>query len=204
MKTHRLSNGSWAAGLGEGWRAYSSGSAVYSDVDAGRKSLIRWARMHVACSEILSPSRCIVLSATGEGSWRLWQIVRAERSLLDELHDLEHVSPEHAAARLLDTATLLCDLSARLEGLRCQLPCSLNTVASGARGPAYIGLMPEQRVHDSIADIEPFGTELASLLHGTSYDRRGRVLDAIVNTARSSTPRGTALLDPLIGRMIEC
>jgi signal recognition particle receptor subunit beta len=134
MTVHRLRRGGWAAGIGNGWRAYSGGGAVYDDLEAGRETLIRWARLHVACSGILSPHRCIVLAATGQGSWRLWQIVRAERSLRDELDDIERCSTEEAAARLLDTATLLSEIGGGLQNAPCQVPCSLDTIGRGEHG----------------------------------------------------------------------
>ena len=45
-----------------------------------------------------------------------------------------------------ETATCLNELAARVQSSGCHLPCTLDTVARGERGPVYIGLMPMESV----------------------------------------------------------
>ena len=71
MTTHRLRSGGWTAGIGNGWRIFSSAETVFNDVEAGRETLVRVARLHAACKSLLSVNRCIVLATTGLGTWRL-------------------------------------------------------------------------------------------------------------------------------------
>ena len=144
LRPRALRSGAWIAGLGTGWRVVSARDAAYESLDAGRSALIQWARLHAACATVMSPRRCIVLAATGDGAWRLWQIVRAEESLRDlaELAVNEE-APELALQRLCMTAQLLADVGARLADGPYALPCSLDTIGQSDAAGVYIGLMPE-------------------------------------------------------------
>lgn len=138
-----LGNGDWSAGLGSGWRIVSSRDAVYDSLDAGRSALIVWARLHAACLPAVSARRCIVLAASGDGRWRLWQIVRAESTLRDFVGaTTEEPTPDLAIFRLCQTATLLVDLHERVSGMPCELTCSLDTVGQSDTNAVYVGLMP--------------------------------------------------------------
>jgi signal recognition particle receptor subunit beta len=138
-----LGNGDWTAGLGSGWRIVSAQDAVFDSLDAGRSALIQWARLHAACAAAVSPRRCIVLASTGEGRWRLWQIVRAEPPLREYASAASREpTPDLAVYRLCQTAQLLVDLHERLAEMPCELPCSLDTVGQTETQAVYIGLMP--------------------------------------------------------------
>lgn len=144
LAVRRLANGDWVAGLGTGWRVVSSRDAAFESLDAGRAALVVWARLHAACVPVVSPRRCIVLAATGDGSWRLWQIVRAESSLRDHAAGAaSEPTPDLAVFRLCETARLLVDFHARVEAMPCALPCGLDTVGQTDARAVYIGLMPE-------------------------------------------------------------
>nr|HEX4317241.1 ADP-ribosylation factor-like protein [Kofleriaceae bacterium] len=143
----RHTNGDWSAGLGTGWRLVSKRDAVFDSLDTGRNALVQWARLHAACTLIVSPHRCIVLAATGDGRWRLWQIVRAEESLRDLV---ERASSDAEAADLADslcqTAHALVEVHARLADAPCDLPLTLDTIGACDASGMYIGLMPEMPV----------------------------------------------------------
>ena len=64
----------------EGWSMRSASNAIFDDVEAARSHLVRWARKHATAQDLLSRRRCIVLAETGDGQWRLWQVVRADAS----------------------------------------------------------------------------------------------------------------------------
>jgi len=201
MTTHRLRNGAWAAGIGNGWRACSTGAAEYGDLDVGREMLVRWARLHVACSGILSSSRCVVLAATGSGTWRLWQIVRVEQSLRDYLEDIERCTTDEAAARILDAAALLSDMIARLQNAPCDVPCTLDTVGRSDRGAVYVGLMPMERTTGGnvTGSTDSLSTELESILQSVLWSRRTEVLEAIARSPRHARGPSGALIDQLLG-----
>lgn len=204
MTTHRLRNGGWVAGLGNGWRIFSGPDNAYTDVDAGRAMLIRLARLHAACAGVISMSRCIVLSATGQHTWRLWQIVRAERSLREKLDDIHRCSTDDAATRILEAATLLCNIGARIEKTPCNLPCNLDTIGSNDRGAIYVGLMPMDPTEPNAGDIgRSIGSELGAIVHTAMHDRRDDVMAAITRSARGGY-KGTAparMLDEVLGHM---
>jgi signal recognition particle receptor subunit beta len=203
MPTHRLRSGGWATGLGQGWRMFSGADTEYSDMEAGRETLVRVARLHVACRSLLSVSRCIVLATTGHGTWRLWQIVRSERPLRERLNDIERCSTDEAASRIVEAATLLCEIGARMQSAPCSLPCTLDTVGWGERGPVYVGLMPTEPYAGPSADFTfGIGAQLGSIVRNTLHDRRGDVLSAVARgLLHNHTPHSTRLLDEVLTEM---
>jgi signal recognition particle receptor subunit beta len=140
----RHGTGDWSAGLGSGWRLVSKRDAVFESLDGGRAALVQWARLHAACMSVVSPHRCIVLAATGDGMWRLWQIVRAEESLRD-LVERTSSDAETVIDSLCQTAQLLVQVNEKLAAAPCELSCNLDTVGVCDASGMYIGLMPEQQ-----------------------------------------------------------
>jgi signal recognition particle receptor subunit beta len=205
MTTHRLRSGGWSAGLGHGWRIFSSAETVYADVEAGRETLVRVARLHAACRSLLSDNRCIVLATTGQGTWRLWQIVRAERSLRERLTDLERCSTPEVAARIVEAATLMCDLGLRMQAAPCSLPCTLDTVGCGDRGPVYVGLMPMEPLANAGADLTfGIGSQLGSIVRDTLHERRFDVLSAIARELlHNQTQHSSRILDEVLTELAE-
>lgn len=204
MAPHRLRDGAWAAGLGSGWRAVSSGASVFADLEAGREVLIRAARLHVSCANLISQNRCIVLAATGRHTFRLWQIVRAESSLRDELDSLARCSTEQAAARIVETASILCEIDAQLATAPVPLPCSLDTIGRTDRGPRYIGLLPmdSRASSSSVALAERLGDELGAIFNNELHHRRDEVLDAIARAPRRERAvQDVRWLDQLLDRV---
>ena len=55
----RTLRGDWW-GSGSGWRFHSERDAIYSDVDAARRELIEWARLHANVNAQVSPGRVAV------------------------------------------------------------------------------------------------------------------------------------------------
>ncbi len=139
-QARELGPGDWLADSAAGWRFYSSSSCVYPDSESARSALIRWAQLHVACGTWISSHRCIAVCDAGDGSFRLWQIVRNERSLW---HGLSEALASRDAA-LIAEATHRCDWAAQqwAQGPH-DLPCTLETVGITQTGTAFVGLMPE-------------------------------------------------------------
>jgi signal recognition particle receptor subunit beta len=205
MTTHRLRSGGWTAGLGHGWRIFSSADTVYGDVEAGREMLVRVARLHAACKSLLSDNRCIVLATTGQKTWRLWQIVRAERSLRERLTDIQRCTTPEAAQRIVEAATLLCEIGTRMQSAPCSLPCTLDTIGCGDRGPVYVGLMPMEPLANPGADLTfGIGSQLGSIVRDTLRDRRLDVLSAIARELlHNQTPHSSRILDEVLTELAE-
>jgi len=207
MAVQVVGQGDWASEVGSGWRAYSSGDAVYRDLERGREMLIQWARLHVACTGFLSPRRCVVVADAGDGTWRLWQIVRAEPSLRDYLAGIERRDADEATARLLESASVLLDVGAKLAQTSCPLPCTLDTIGRGEHGPIYIGLMP-MKPHNGDGDAPTIErdvaieAELELIVYDALYGRRGEVLAAVDRARRrTAASRSTQLIDRLVSRI---
>jgi signal recognition particle receptor subunit beta len=184
----RLPNGDCETIGGTGWRAFSRREAEYIDLEQGRAALIDWARLHAACAGILSPRRCVVLADAGDGRWRLWQILRPERSLRDLLEGLERRAADEAAVRLLEVATALFEMELKISHAICQVPCTLDTIGWVDGKAAYIGLMPDE------PSLSPIARQGAALVRGELWpvlerklsNRRGEIAGA-VSRARSYT-----------------
>ena len=121
----------------------SSSDATFASLDQGRAALIQWARLHAGASGTISPRRCIVLADDGQRGWRLWQIVRAERSLRDAVDQALRDHPGEAVLPGLSRlAQLLLDADDKFARLALALPCNLDCVGALDGIAAYIGLMP--------------------------------------------------------------
>ena len=98
--------GSWQGVTSSGRWMLCSGASSFRSLDEGREALIAWARWHSAAGPRLSPERAIVLAPTGDGEWRLWQIVHASATLRDLCRDLIHLPGPAASERLFDVLEL--------------------------------------------------------------------------------------------------
>lgn len=126
-----LNNGDWTATPVEDWTFHSYKEDVFDDLSVARKALINWAQQHITLLSVLSPLRCLVLAETGHGTWRLWQIIRLEDSLLS------------MSREALEGSDLQQIASQQFETLRYELPCSLDTLSLMDDGSIrYNGLVP--------------------------------------------------------------
>jgi hypothetical protein len=130
LRPTRLPSGAWQARAPGRWRVSSELEALYFDFEEAHDHLVEWARQHAALGHAVSKSRCIALAEAAPGAWRLWQIVREERSLRHLAEEaLQDPDPSFAAARLLSGALLF------VEALK-----SLPTAATGWNGdPGQLG-----------------------------------------------------------------
>lgn len=136
-------SGDWVTPAGASWLAHSPAGCHYHDLEKGRKALIEWARSHVAATPVASRERCVVLSPTGWGTHRLWQLVRRGRSVGDQLEaGLRDPSPDRVAEALLDCARLLASAAEQFRRLGGHVEPDLENVGLDGGNPVYLGLMP--------------------------------------------------------------
>lgn len=171
----------WTGVIGKRWRIQSATDAVFEDIDAGRSVLVQWARLHAVNAHWVSKERCIVLAADGAGKFRLWQLVRVERSLRSGIEAALNESTAVLAGTLLSAATSFLHVAASAQAAGCNLPLSLDSIGESPLGPIYTGLMPNASVTDAPANwsrdevADRLGSELEfvrSALHGRHDDLR--------------------------------
>ncbi|MFT3692698.1 MAG: GTPase domain-containing protein [Kofleriaceae bacterium] len=200
---HQFGNGDWVIGLGSGWRVVSRHNAVFASLDEGRAALIQWARLHAASAAVLSPRRCIVLSESGDGTWRLWQVVRVEESLREAMADaLDEGKPEQAIERLCETSKQLLDVVARVAASPLDLVCTLDTVGMGDGGPVYIGLMPQTIPDQPRQVVAPQALLRSQLEPIVAYARigdRGAALQQVIE----HTPRPIVDRDGIMSMLVS-
>jgi signal recognition particle receptor subunit beta len=137
----QLPQGDWTGEAGP-WRFHSPRQASYADPELGRRALVEWARVHASGQRWLSAPRVVVLAASGSGTWRLWQIVRAETTLRDHLRDSNH-SAHALLRRLLDAGRALLAATESLVLAPYRLPITVDTVGIPNGTPLYVGLLPD-------------------------------------------------------------
>lgn len=148
LKTMITSRGDCIALDQKLWRVHSRSRARYTELEDGRAALIAWARLHASNLEMISKRRCLVLVESGfpedggeRSSWRLWQIIRVQKSLESLLVEALHGSAEELEVCKTECARLLIEAQQRL--IRSPLPCTLDTIGRSELGtPVFVGLMP--------------------------------------------------------------
>lgn len=186
----RLPNGDEMAELGppgNSWRAHCPASCVFRSLEEGRAVLIEWARMHAASLPVLSAPRCAVLVEAGDGTWKLWQIVKVQPSLRETLGlALAGGSPEAAAESLRATSRQLLEAEARFRAAGSPLRAHLAAVGEGEKGPVYVGLMPDPASIPEGGLMEPselLRRELAPVLAGLTAGLKKEVLRILHQSA---------------------
>lgn len=129
--------GAWSA-VSPGMRLYSEAAALYSESDA-RVVLRRWAGQHVASGSVLSPGRCLFLSRTDSGRFRVWQFVKFSPSYRDEFFDVRSM-PE-LTTRLVEVYALLEAAQGSFDASAIQMPRTLWNVGPAKNGtPVLVGV----------------------------------------------------------------
>lgn len=146
-------------GAGSGWRVHSVSNAIFGDQNLARHELIEWARLHSANARYLSAGRAVVLADAGGGRLRLWQLVRADAVLREQLDAaVGEAGPEDVALGLMDVAERLASARDAFREASASLPCTLWTVGTGGSyRPLFAGLMPGR---DNRLPREPEGAAL--------------------------------------------
>jgi hypothetical protein len=133
-------DGSWA-GVAGGIRVHSYAGDVFPDAPSAQAALVAWAGWHSSANSRVSSQRCILAGEADGGTWRLWQIVRVERTLREELAQiLSGADPSAVARGLIDLSSSFVDRQPALVALG--VPCSASDVGFAGVTLAYVGLAP--------------------------------------------------------------
>ena len=134
-------DGSWRLRAGA-WQFHSAARHEFERLADARQEMLGWVQKHAEASGRLSSRRCIALAETGLGTWRLWQVVRAEESLRQRLGAaLRESAPAEAAALLRACAGRLLEARGAFRPVP-PLPCRLELIGERRERPVYIGLLP--------------------------------------------------------------
>ena len=134
-------DGSWRCQAGD-WYFHSAARHEIGSLDDALRELLAWAQTYAGSLERLSRQRFVALAETGWGTWRLWQGVRLQVSLRQELRSvLREDGPAGLARRLPAVADRLV---ATREAFRAMpsLPCSLDLVGEMGGELVYVGFLP--------------------------------------------------------------
>lgn len=145
LRPTRNAKGDWSAVSG-GWRCHSCVHDIFDTLESGRAALIDWARRHASSVRELSPGRVLVLADAGSNRFRLWQLLRVEPGLREQLEgELADASPRDTVSALLLAANQLLRARFTMRTTGLNLPLSLWTIgADHTLQPCYVGLMPSR------------------------------------------------------------
>lgn len=194
-------------GFNVGYRAHSAAEAVFDDLEEAREMLIAWARAHVSAQPLLSRGRCVVLAATDDGRFRLWQLIRSEPSLRHLFVDgCEALIPRHVARQLATACRLMSQAQATCARHSISLACTLDTVGiSDSSQPIYVGEMTlgagtVERPHG----LEQVIQELAAVLERRSPQERSVLCREFRQLQRRELmPATAAEVEELLGRLVQ-
>jgi signal recognition particle receptor subunit beta len=189
--------GDWWVGAAARWLVQSPAIAVYGDLDEARGALIAWARRHAAAGDALSRRRCLALAATGDGRWRLWQLVGREPTLRDLY---EAAGP---AADVTDAMRRLATVTRVLSAAPAALPATVDTIGvTDSGGPLYVGLVPPPGAERAAAPLPGrLARDLASLVRGHSLPDQVALREAVAATASLGIVDGVAV-GPLLHTLL--
>lgn len=160
IRLHADESGSWHGVTSSGrWAMHSPGDAAFRDLERGREVLIAWARWHSAATSRLSSERAIVLAPTGDGDWRLWQIVHSAITLRDLCRELVHLPGTAAGEKLFDIFELYAQAFDTLVASGLVETIALQSVAVSSRGtPVYAAPAPPPLSDETKAQSENYAT----------------------------------------------
>lgn len=201
LVARRAAGGDWAAGMGSSWRVHSAALAHYHEFDEGKRRLVEWAREHALLKAVLSDSRCVVLAEVGDGTWRLWQVVRVQPTLRSWLADAAGLELPQLYRRLVSAAGVLGEAHAKLAGTR--LAVTIDTVGRGASGAQYVALMPALGAPPPVQmeSVEASVSEqLSRLLSSELVDRRAELERTVVSMWRGILPWDAVVTAAIAGK----
>lgn len=181
-------DGNWVAASGR-WGLLSYAEDCLGDADEARARLIEWARWHSSLGERLSTHRCI-LASTDAAAWRLWQVVRRERTLRTALETLLSGSdPETIARGCFDLGRAYAHASdaCAAGGLR----CSVDEIGMSESGWFYVGFAPR------LATLDPSSTRPRRSVEDTLRAELGPVIARRMTSSSLDVPRVLHYLTPL-------
>ncbi|NIR29189.1 MAG: GTPase domain-containing protein [Gammaproteobacteria bacterium] len=142
-EVQRRASGTWWASVGKRWCLASAPEDVFDDMEAGRRTLLDFARAHKSWQSLVTEHRCMALAPANSKHWRLWQIVRREKNLAVALRSaLRRKDPRRVANDVCGIA-LFYLLAVRLFRENASgLPVSLSYIGWSDDRPVYTGMLP--------------------------------------------------------------
>jgi signal recognition particle receptor subunit beta len=192
--------GDWRVGAGAVWIAQSPAGAVFADLEQGRSALVAWARLHAGAGRLLSRRRCIALAETGDGRWRLWQIVLREPTLRDLYEAAGPAVDAGDAVRRLATVVRVLAAAAATGAT---LPCTVDSIGVTDGGaPLHVGLLAPPDIAAVGSPLpERLAGELASLVRGHSLPEQVALREAVATGAALGLVDGVAV-GPLLHTLL--
>ncbi len=121
--------------------------------------------MHKALETTLSAHRCVALTPAGQYTWRLWEIVRYEKPLAEDVARLfQDPRPGVLNGRMVAVANVLLQAARFVQEKKLGLPVTLQTLALENRKVIYIeAVLPQVAAGPPVAPLPP--TDPVVLLH---------------------------------------
>lgn len=145
--------GTWTLAAGDNWLLASQSDQLYDDLNNARRQLLEHVRAHRSVDEFISESRCLALAPANEKQWRIWQIVRREKSLADELRNaLQDLNPVVIADKLFQIAGYLLHATASIRILPLLINTSLQSCSLVNNKAVYSGFIYTNAINEETPD----------------------------------------------------
>ncbi|NOQ35427.1 MAG: hypothetical protein GQ569_05970 [Methylococcaceae bacterium] len=135
---------SWLVLVEPQWQLFSSKDDLCDSDNAVRQKLFDAVQLQQSLGELISSQRCLAVAETGEDSqWRLWQIVRVEKTLsqlLEKTHT--EVDAKKIAAMLFIIANKFVNACQQLSKFETQLTPTLDNLSLQDNKIIFTGFIP--------------------------------------------------------------
>jgi signal recognition particle receptor subunit beta len=162
VRLARHADDSWTGDVQERWRLLSLPEHAFAEEPLARDAMLDLARQHVTLKPVLSEHRCIVYSETGQGGFRIWQIVRNERTLAHAIAAAASAQTAEAyIAEVFDIALFLAKAIEAFAKQSSMLEATLANVASIMGRPVFAGFVAARQPDFDLTDCMPISPAAA-------------------------------------------
>jgi signal recognition particle receptor subunit beta len=188
----QLADSAWTAEISDSWRLLSPPEHRFVSEALARDEILRLARLHAGCKGLLSEHRCITFADSGHGDWRIWQVVRRDKTAADLLAlALELPAPESVAMELLRIGRVVCGAVEAFREARFPGIVTLDMLALSGGRPVYAGFLPAVMYRNGAAP-QPYAGDAAAVLKTELHEaigmlsRRGEAMPRLLRQLEAS------------------
>lgn len=151
---------SWLVSVEEQWQLFSSKDDLCDSDNKVRQKLLTAVQTQQTLEKYINSQRCLAVTETGENSqWRLWHIVRVEKTLNKILEKTyTEVDAKKIAAMLFIIADKFVSAYKQFSEFEIQLPLALDNLSLHDNKIIFTGFIPTSS-HEKSNDLESLITQ---------------------------------------------
>lgn len=148
---------SWLLSIEQQWMLFSSKNELCDNYNIARQKLLEVVEIQKNLTPYISGQRCLAIAETGENEqWRLWQIIKIEKSLSSLLEaKLAESDAKKIAAILFVIADKFLTVWQQFSSLEIHLPLTLENVKLQDNKILFTGFLPTENSKEKL-DMESY------------------------------------------------